>query len=178
MPATGSVLYTDTLQFIPFAFKFPETTAEDYLRQSFGDILALLQDPPKTLHFLAYGDDTKNAITKVAHLLQRSVKQPRLPIIPVTPPVPRTTQPVSALSRFPTVLPSPVASPSVQSTVPDPRVHDYAPVQPTLPLSTLILRYNSLLLNPRVLRPRHSGPFRAAADDDVGTATDSAVAGM
>ena len=76
IPATGSVRYTDTLQFIPDTFKFPETTAEDYLRQYIGDILALLQDPPKTFHFLAYGNDTKNAITKIAHLLQRSVTQP------------------------------------------------------------------------------------------------------
>ena len=139
MPATGSVRYTDTLQFIPSTFKFPETTAEDYLRQSVGGILALLQDPPKTLPFLAYGNDTKNAITKIAHLLQQSVTQPQLPLIPVTPLGPRTTQPVSALSRFPMVLPPPVASPRVQSTVSAPRVHDYVPVQLTPPLSTRIL---------------------------------------
>ena len=76
MPTTVSVRYTDTLQFIPATFKFPETTAEDYLRQSVGYILDLLQDPPKTLIFLAYGDDTKNAITKIAHIIQRSVLQP------------------------------------------------------------------------------------------------------
>ena len=109
MPATGSVRYTYTLQFIPYNFKFPETTAEDYLRQSVGDILTLLQDPPKTLTFLACGDDTKNAITKIAHLLQRSVTQPQLPLVPVTPLGPRTKQPVSALSSLPTVLPSHVA---------------------------------------------------------------------
>ena len=51
-----------TPRIIPSTFKFPETTAEEYLRQSVGDILSLLQDPPKTLPFLAYGDDTKNAI--------------------------------------------------------------------------------------------------------------------
>ena len=62
MPTTSFVRYTDTLQFIPDTFKCPETTAEDYLRQSFGGIIALLQDPPKTLPFLAYGDDNKNAI--------------------------------------------------------------------------------------------------------------------
>ena len=139
MPATGSVRYTDTLQFIPSTFKFPETTAEDYLRQPVGGILALIQDPPKTLPFLAYGDDTKNAITKIAHLLQRSVTHPRFPLIPVTPMGPRTKQPVSALSRLPTLLTSAVASPRVQSTVPAPRVHDYAPVQPTPPLITRTL---------------------------------------
>ena len=64
MPATGSVRYTDNLQFIPATFKFPETTVEYYLRQSDGDILALLQDPPKTLPLLAYGDATKNAVTQ------------------------------------------------------------------------------------------------------------------
>ena len=64
MPAKDYVRYTDTLQFIPSTFKFPETTAEDYLRQSVGDILDLIRDPPKTLPFIAYGDDTKNAIKK------------------------------------------------------------------------------------------------------------------
>ena len=51
-PATGSVRYTDTFQFVPATFKFPETTTEDYLRQSVGDILDLLKDSPKTLPFL------------------------------------------------------------------------------------------------------------------------------
>ena len=139
MPATGSVRYTDTLQFIPATFKFPETPAEDYLRQSVGYILALLQDTPKTLPFLAYGDDTKNTITKIAHLLQRSVPQPRLPVITLTPLVPITKQPVSALPRLPPVLPYPVDSPRVQSTVPAPRVQNYAPVRPNQPLSTCIL---------------------------------------
>ena len=123
MPATGSVHYTDTLQFIPYNFKFPETTAEDYLRQSVRDILSLLKYPPNTLPFLAYGDKTKNAITKIAHLLQQSVTQPRLPLIPVTPLGPLTKQPVSAPSRLSTVLPSPVASLRAQSTVPAPRLH-------------------------------------------------------
>ena len=85
MPTTGSVSFTDALKFIPATFKFPETTAEHYLRQSIGDIIALIKDPPKTLPFLAYGDDNENAITKIAHLLQLSVMQPRLPLILVTP---------------------------------------------------------------------------------------------
>ena len=163
MPTTGPVRYTDTLQFIPATFKFPETTAEDYLCQYVGDNLALLQDPPKTLPFLAYGDDTKNSITKIAHLIQRSVTQPRLPIIPSTPMGPLTKQPVSSLPRLPPVLPSPVDSPRVQPTVPVPRVQNYAPVLPTPPLSTRILRSNNLILNPRVLRPRHSGSYCDAA---------------
>ena len=73
MPATGSVRYTDTLQFISATFKFPKTTTEGYLREYIGDILALLKYPPKTLHFLAYDDATKNAVTKITQLLQRSV---------------------------------------------------------------------------------------------------------
>ena len=135
MPDTGLVRYTDNLQFIPDTFKSPKTTAEDYLRQSIGDILALLQEPHKTLTFLAYGNDTKNAITKIAHLLQRSVTQPRLPIIPLTPLGPLTKQPVYALSR----LPYHVDSPRVQSTFPAPRVHDYAPLRLNPSLSTHIL---------------------------------------
>ena len=143
MLATVYVRYIDTLQFIPATFKFPETTTEDYLRQSVGDILALLKDPPKTLPFLSYGDATKNSATNIAQLLQRSVPQPRLPVMSLDPLFPLTNQPVSALPRLPTVLPSPVVSPRVQSTVPAPRVHDYAPVQPTPRLSTRILQSNS-----------------------------------
>ena len=163
MPTTGSVLYTYTLQLIPATFKLPESTAEHYLRQSVGDIIDLIQDPPNTLPLLEYGDDTKNAITKIAHLLQRSVPQTRHPIIPLTPLGSLTKQPMSALPRLPPVIPYPVDSPRVQSTVPAPRVHDYAPVQPTPPLSTRIIRSNNRLLNPRVLRPRHSGSYCAAA---------------
>ena len=107
-PATGSVRYTDTFQFVPATFKFPETTTEDYLRQSVGDILDLLKDPPKTLLFLSYGDATKNSVTQIAQLLQRSVPQPQLPVLPMAPLVPLTNQPVSALLRVPPVLPSPV----------------------------------------------------------------------
>ena len=54
IPDPGSVCYTNTLQCIPATFKFPETTTEDYLRQSVGEIIALLKDPPKTLPFLYY----------------------------------------------------------------------------------------------------------------------------
>ena len=100
---------------------------------------------------------------KIAHLLQRSVPQPRFPVIPLTALVPLTKQPVSALPRLPPVLPSPVDSPRVQSTVPAPRVQYYAPVRPTHLSSTRILRSNSRLLNPRVVRPRHSGSYSAAA---------------
>ena len=162
MSDTGSMHYTDTLQFIPATFKFPETTSEDYLCQSVVDILALLQYPPKTLPFHTYGDDTKNAITKIAHLLQRSVPQPRLTIIPLTPLVPLTKQLVSALPRLTPILPSPVDSLRVKSTVPAPRVQEYAPVRLTHPLSTRILRSNNRLINPRVLCPHHSGSYRAA----------------
>jgi hypothetical protein len=177
MPTTGSIRYTDTLQFIPATFKFPETTTEDYLRQSVGDILALLQDPPKTLPFLSYGDATKNAVTKIAQLLQRSVPQPRLPIPPL---VPLVTQPASALPRVPPVLPSPVDSPRVQTNVPVPRVQVYAPFQSIQPPNTRVLRSRTKPLapkpvsaltkrfpsnrpfNPRVLRPRHGGSSGAA----------------
>ena len=163
MPDTGFVHYTYTLQLIPATFKLTETTTEDYLRQSVGDILALLKYPPKKLPFLSYGDATKNAVTKIAHLLQRSVPQPRLPVIPLNPLVPLTKQPVSALPRLTPVLPSPVDSPRVQSTVPVPSVQDYAPVRPTQLSSTRIIRSNNRLINNRVLRPHHSGSYCAAA---------------
>ena len=59
MPATGMVRITDTIQYIPKAFVFPKTTTEDYLQQAIGDIIAIINNPPKKLPLLSYGDAKK-----------------------------------------------------------------------------------------------------------------------
>ena len=52
MPVTGIERITDTLQYIPKAFAFPKSTAEDYLQRAIGDIIAIMNNPPKTPPFL------------------------------------------------------------------------------------------------------------------------------
>ena len=59
MPATGIVIITDTLQYIPKEFAFPKTTTEDYLQQAIGDVISIMKYPSKTLLFLSYGNATK-----------------------------------------------------------------------------------------------------------------------
>ena len=71
MPVTGIVRITDTLQYIAKAFAFPGTTTEDYLQQEIGEIIAIMKNTPKTLHFLLYGDATKNEINQIDHILHR-----------------------------------------------------------------------------------------------------------
>ena len=78
MPTTVIVRITDTFQYISKAFYFAKTTIEDYLQHAIGDIIAILKDPPKTISFLSYGNETKNAINQIAHIFQRSIAQPIL----------------------------------------------------------------------------------------------------
>ena len=68
-PRTHIIRITDPLQYILKAFALPKTTTEDYLQQAIGDIISIIQDPPKTLHFLSYVEATKNAINQTSHNL-------------------------------------------------------------------------------------------------------------
>ena len=54
MPATGIIIITYTLKYIPKAFAFPKTTTEDCLQRAIEDIIAIMKDPPKTLPYLSY----------------------------------------------------------------------------------------------------------------------------
>ena len=89
MPATGILRIKHTLQYIPKAFAFPETTTEDYLQQAIGDIFEIMKDPPKTLPFFYYVY-TKKGINIFLHILNRSTSQPRLQILPLQPLLPHT----------------------------------------------------------------------------------------
>ena len=79
---TGIVCITDTLQYIRKSFNLPNTTTEYYLRQAIVGIISIIKDTPKKFSFLSYGDATKNSINHIAHILQQSTTQPRLPILP------------------------------------------------------------------------------------------------
>ena len=58
IPTTSSVHNVDTLTLFPASIPFPKMETEDYLRQSFGNILAILIKPKTQLHFLTYGETT------------------------------------------------------------------------------------------------------------------------
>ena len=88
IPITGIVRINDTLKYNPEAFDFPKTTTEDYLQQAIGDILAIIQDPLKTISFLSYEYETKNSINKISHILQESKAQTWLLILPLPPMLP------------------------------------------------------------------------------------------
>ena len=85
MPTTGILLITDTIKYIPKVFYFQKTTTEDYLQQTIGDIIEIIQDPPKTLTFLSCKYETENEINNINHILQQSTTQPHLKILLLNP---------------------------------------------------------------------------------------------
>ena len=76
-PLTKEVVISDTVQLIEENIPLPVAKLDDYLRQAVDDILSILKQPQATtLPFLQYGNDTKNAIVKVAGLLKKAVQRP------------------------------------------------------------------------------------------------------
>ena len=124
-PETDIVRITDTLQYTSKSFALPKTTTEDYLRQAIGDILVIIQDPPKIIPFLSYGAATENAINKIAHILQQSKAQPRLPILPLPPILPQVQNKI----LLSTVITHPdTPAPRVEPVVKNTRVQPSKPV--------------------------------------------------
>jgi len=116
MPATSSERNIETLTFFPMIIPFPKTTTKDYLCQSVGDILGIINQPKTQLPFLIYGDDTINAIRQIAILLHRAVPAPA-PVIPTAPaPVPLTTS--STPTVTPTLMPTPAPPRNPISQIP------------------------------------------------------------
>ena len=75
--------------------------------------------PPKTIHFLSYRDSTKNVINQIAHILQESIAQPRLQILPLPPLLPHIqTQYLSP----PVITHPPAPDTRVEPVVQPPRV--------------------------------------------------------
>jgi len=76
LPDTRTEIDSDTIQFIPTSVPVPETTTENHLQQAVSDILAILQNPPKSQPFLQAGNITLDAIKAIAVLLKRATSQP------------------------------------------------------------------------------------------------------
>jgi hypothetical protein len=73
MPATRSVVTSDTVLFFPHEIQFPAVKIDDFLRQAATDLISILTNPPpSTVPSLEAGDTTKNALLKLALLLNPS----------------------------------------------------------------------------------------------------------
>ena len=129
IPTTDIVRITDSLKYIPKAFVFPKTTAEDYLQHATGDIILIIKDPTKTINFLSYGDATKNVMNQIAHILQRSTDQHSLKILPLPPMLPHTQNQNIPPQK---IASTPASSLRVEPFVQPPRVQEI----PSSPTST------------------------------------------
>ena len=70
LPATRSVVASDTVSFFPHDILFPEVKIDDFLCQAATDIISILtHPPPSTVPSLEAGETTKNALLKLALLL-------------------------------------------------------------------------------------------------------------
>jgi hypothetical protein len=117
IPTTAREHDIDTLQFFPKKIPFPSISTEDYFKQAASDILAILQKPPSSLPYLAYGDPTNNAIVQIATLLGRIVAAPPSPQFLIqTPRVPIEVHPPRV--HIPLLPPLKVSSPTVQISKP------------------------------------------------------------
>ena len=89
-----------------------------------------MQDPPKTLTFLSYMDETKNATNHIAHILQQSTAQHCLQILPLPPMLPHshTQYPSPPIINHP-----PALDPRVEPVVQPLRVQTHVtyPISPT-----------------------------------------------
>ena len=109
-PSTGKTRDTYTIDFFPKEIPFPKTTTEDYLIQATLEILALLQETPKSLPYLQYGDTTKNALIKLSKLLNQAATQPSLKTVTEEP----QALPLQPIMKEPVPIqatPAPIANP-------------------------------------------------------------------
>ena len=78
---------------------------EYYLRQSVGDILAILSKPKTQPPFLTYGETRTSAVYSIAKLLKRAIpREP--PVIPTPNPTPTPEQTISVPKQFPINVPT------------------------------------------------------------------------
>ena len=77
-PKTRSERNVKTVTFFPHKINFPKVTTDDFLRQSTTDIIKLLTTPLSGVGpTLEAGDETRNAVLKIAQLLNRTDKIPK-----------------------------------------------------------------------------------------------------
>ena len=72
VPITSSTRIADTISYFPHTIPIPKTTTDDYLKQAIADIITILGKPRQTLPCLQFGDETRNAIQKIAEVLGRA----------------------------------------------------------------------------------------------------------
>ena len=98
-PKTRSQRDVDTVTFFPKVVTFPEVKTEDFLKQAALDIISILtKPPPSTTVTLEAGDETRNALLKIAQSLQRVEKITTVEAPSVTP------SPSTAHTQLPRVV--------------------------------------------------------------------------
>ena len=75
-PKTRQEIDTDTVTFIPHKIPIPQFSTNDYLQQACEDIVEIIQKPPDNLPHNQAGDETKNALLKIAKALKQAVAPP------------------------------------------------------------------------------------------------------
>ena len=174
---TRKELDCDTVSFFPKTIPFPAIKTDDFLRQAALDIISILSEPPSsTVPSLEAGDETRNALLKIATALNRIETLPELeipnePIHPplqqkIMPPVTPIQTPIPFLTRQPpptVTKPSPVPTPISQhhdivvdkAPAPLPRV-----VNKSLPQ---VAQQNRYSLRPRIQHKGYSQNFKQRA---------------
>ena len=147
LPSTTRERDVDSLQFFPTSIPFPNISTEEYLKQAASDIVAILQKPPSSIPYLAYGDTTQNALVQIATFLGRATTPPTAPQVPISDPGPVQDPPRAPLPvhppRVPTLLPVhpprvptlPVHPPRVQLPIHLPEVQPLSITSPAMPIS-------------------------------------------
>ena len=75
VPSTASVRCADTVEWFPKTIQLPETTTEDYQRQSATDMLQILQTKESKVPSSKYGSNLYNAYIEIAQILKRATIQ-------------------------------------------------------------------------------------------------------
>ena len=84
VPKTRSTCISDTVTFLPHKIPFPTIGLQEYLKKAAEDIITILSKPPSmVLPTLEAGDNIRNALLKIAELLNRAKQLPLPPLLPI-----------------------------------------------------------------------------------------------
>ncbi|GFH47516.1 hypothetical protein CTEN210_03991 [Chaetoceros tenuissimus] len=142
LPDTQREIQVDTVQYFPNRVPIPKSSKESLLLKSALDMLELLKDPTPAMPALDYSQLTTAAVTKLAELLHRAAKQPKVHIptdsVPTenvpTPSTPDERVEPSSPAQVPRVV-SPTPLPqegSTQHPAQVPRVESQRSPQPSV----------------------------------------------
>ena len=139
-PRSRRTRICDTVTFFPHTIPFPEVRVDDYLRQAATDILDILTNPPSTtLPTLQAGDETRNALLKIATQLKRTdsitaptqnlsspsheASSPRVVHKTETAKLPRVQTPINNNPQQTNIKPKPVPHPKQHQHLSEPINH-------------------------------------------------------